>query len=218
MNLEIIECEQGSPEWSQARLGVVTASEFHTVLAKGRGGGDSKQRATYMRKLVGEIITGEPADNYTNHHMERGKVMEAEARDYYAFMTDIEPQRVGFLRRGRVGCSPDSLIGDKGMHEIKTKLPHLHIDVILADELPPEHKAQCQGALWIAEREWIDFQSYWPKMPTFIKRVHRDETYIDALAKAVQEFIDEMDELYRRITLGDGYLQDALERSLKETT
>jgi hypothetical protein len=200
MNLEIFDCEQGSPEWHQCRLGVVTSSEFHSVMAKDKGGGESKTRATYMRKLIGEIITGEVSEGYSNAHMERGKIMEAEARDYYAFMADVEPKRIGFLKRGRVGCSPDSFIGDDGLHEIKTKLPHLHIDVLLADELPPEHKAQCQGSLWVSGREWIDFQSYWPKLPAFIKRVYRDEVYIKSLSVAVDSFIAEMDELHDKIT------------------
>lgn len=199
MTLEVIECEQGSPEWFQARLGIVTASEFDTVMAKGKNG-PSKTRRTYMLKLIGEILTGQPQENYSNGHMERGKAMETEARDYYAFITDLEPKRVGFLKTGRVGCSPDSLIGEDGMHEIKTKLPHLHLEALLADELPPEHKAQCQGGLWVAEREWIDFQSYWPNLPPFIKRVYRDEDYIKTLAKSVYEFIEEMDELMAKIT------------------
>src|SRR3990167_3222765 len=199
-DLEIIDCIQGEAEWFHARLGLVTASEFDTVLAKGKNGGPSKTRSTYMRKLIGERMTGEPAENYTNAHMERGKIMEAEARDYYAFMTNEEPLLVGFLKRGRVGCSPDSLIGGDGLHEIKTKLPHLHIELLLSDEFPAEHKAQCQGSLWVSGREWIDFQSYWPKMPPFIKRVYRDEPYIVALEKAVKEFIDEMDDLYEKIT------------------
>ena len=200
MKLEIIECEQGSEPWFQARLGIVTASEFATVMAKGRNGGESKTRRTYMLKLIGETLTGEPCESYTNKHMERGKEMESEARDYYDLMTDLETVRVGFLKRGRIGCSPDSLIGDDGMHEIKTKLPHLHLEALLAGELPSEHKAQCQGGLWVSEREWVDFQSYWPKLPPFIKRVYRDEDYIKSMAKAVNEFIEEMDELMQRLT------------------
>ena len=203
MSLEIIDCEQGSPEWFKVRAGCVTASEFSTVMAKGKNGTDSKTRRTYMLKLIGEIMTGEPCESYTNKHMERGKEMEAEARDYYAFMTDLEPVRVGFLKNGRIGCSPDSLIGDDGMHEIKTRLPHLHLEALLAGELPPEHKAQCQGGLWIAEREWIDFQSYWPKLPPFIKRVYRDEKYIADMSKAVNDFIAELDELMAKITGAD---------------
>ena len=211
--LEIIDCEQCSPEWYQARLGLVTASEFATVMAKGKNGGESRQRRTYMLKLIGEILTGEPSESYTNAHMERGKLMEEEARNYYAFMADIEPQHVGFLKRGRTGCSPDSFIGSDGMHEIKTKLPHLHIDVMLADQLPPEHKAQCQGGLWVAEREWIDFQSYWPRLPPFIKRVYRDETYIKTLEQAVRDFIEEMDDLMQRVTDSE-YLENKLVQSV----
>lgn len=197
--LQIFDCEQGTPEWFQSRLGIPTASEFDTVLAKGRGGGESKTRRTYMLKLIGERLTGEPMYSYSNDHMERGKVMEEEARDAYAFMTDAEPQRVGFLRRGDAGASPDSLIGDDGMLEIKTKLAHLQLECILGGDLPSEHKAQCQGQLWIAEREWVDFVSYWPGLPLFVKRVFRDEEYIKQLAAAVRAFNDEMAELMAKI-------------------
>lgn len=213
MTLEIIDCEQGSPQWFAARAGIVTASEFHCVLASGKSGADSKTRRKYMLRLIAERITGEPQESYTSAAMERGKLMEAEARDYYAFMTDVEPVRVGFLKRGRIGCSPDSLIGDDGLHEIKTKESHRHIEVLLADKLPPEHVAQCQGSLWVSEREWVDFQSYWPKMPPFIKRVYRDDVYIKQLEKAVTSFIQEMDELYDRIT-GNENLEAKLKASL----
>jgi hypothetical protein len=207
--LEVIDCEQGDPGWFQARVGIVTASEFHSVLAKGEG----KTRRKYMLRLIAERITGEPQETYTNAVMERGKLMEAEARDYYAFMTGVEPVRVGFLKRGRVGCSPDSLIGDNGLHEIKCKESHLHLEVLIADRLPPAHVAQCQGSLWVSNREWIDFQSYWPKLNPFIKRVYRDENYIKNLSSEVDAFIDEMDTLYERIT-GTEDLEAKLKASL----
>lgn len=198
--IEAIECEQGSPEWYEARLGLVTASEFSTVMAKGVGGkGDSKGRRTYMLKLIGEKMTGEVQEGYTNGHMERGKIMEAEARDYYAFVQDVSPARVGFIKRGRVGCSPDSLIDTAGLLEVKTRLPHLQLELILADRVPPEHLAQIHGQLWVAEREWCDFVSYWPKMPAFIKRVYRDDAYIKTIETAVNEFLSEMDELTERL-------------------
>ncbi len=193
--MEVFDCDQGSAEWLSVRAGIPTASQFSTVMASGRGGGDSKTRRTYMLKLAGEILTGEPMESYSNGHMERGKEMEAEARDAYAFMTDNEPQIVGFVRNGPKGCSPDSLIGKDGAVEIKTKLPHLQLDVLLRNELPAEHKAQCQGVLWVAEREWIDFVSYWPKLPIFIHRVYRDDEYIAEMAKAVDAFNAELAEL-----------------------
>lgn len=197
--MQIIDCEQGTEEWFRARAGMPTASEFATVMASGRGGGDSKSRRTYMLKLAGEILTSEPMENYSNAHMERGKQMEAEARDYYAFTKGVEPQQVGFIVNGPKGCSPDSLIGDAGMLEIKTKLPHLMIETILKDEFPAEHKAQCQGALWVAEREWIDIIVYWPRLPLFVKRAYRDEPYIANLSAAVDDFNEELFALVEKI-------------------
>jgi len=197
--MQIIRCEQGTAEWLQARAGIPTASEFSTVMAKGKGSAESKTRRTYMLKLAGEVLTGLPMESYSNHHMERGKEMEAEARDLYSFLADVDPEQVGFIRNGFKGCSPDALVGDAGMVEIKTKLPHLQIDVLLSGDLPPEHKAQCQGALWVAEREWIDFVSYWPKLPLFVTRVTRDEEYIKQLSAAVDQFNEELAAMVERI-------------------
>jgi hypothetical protein len=194
MTLQIIDCDQGSPEWFTARLGIPTASEFKTLLGIKKDARDKVTRTTYMNKLAGELLTGVPAESYTNGHMERGKEMEDEARSFYAFMRDAEPQRVGFIRSGNAGCSPDSLIGDKGVLEIKTALPHILIDRIRKDDFPPEHKAQCQGALWIAEREWIDIAVYWPGLPLFVKRAFRDDPYISEISKAVDEFNIELAE------------------------
>ena len=190
--LQIFECEQGSPEWFQARLGVVTASEFATVMAKGRGGGDSKTRRTYMLKLAGEILTGEPMWSYTNEHMERGKAQEGEARVLYAMLNDADPVLVGFLRRGDTGASPDALVGDAGLLEIKTKLAHLHLEALLAGKLPEEHRPQVQGQLWVSGREWCDFVSYCPGLPPLVVREFRDEAYIATLASAVDAFLEEL--------------------------
>jgi hypothetical protein len=197
--MEIITCDQGSTDWFKARAGLVTASEFQTLLMKGKGGGDSATRRTYMRKLAGEIITGEPMEAFTNAHMERGKAMEQEARDLYAFMNDCEPMQVGFIKSGRKGASPDSLIDENGGLEIKTRLPHLMIELLESGEVPNEHIAQVQGGMWVAEREWWDFVAYWPKLPLFVKRVYRDEAYIKKLSEAVDQFNCELDALVSRI-------------------
>lgn len=197
--ISIFNCAQGTEEWYLARAGIPTASMFATVMASGRGGGESKTRAKYMRQLAGEIITGKPIEGYSNHHMERGHEMEPEARDLYAFATDTVPEIVGFVRNGNKGCSPDSLVGANGMLEIKTKLPDLLIECLERDDFPPEHRAQCQGALWVAEREWIDITVYWPGMPVFIKRAYRDEPYIKTMAGAVDQFNDELSALVERV-------------------
>lgn len=197
--IEIVTCQQGSPEWLAARLGLPTASEFASIMAKGRGGSESRTRQTYLYKLAGEIITGEPMESFGNAHMERGRLMEKEARSYYEFMTDATCEPVGFIRNGRKGASPDALIGANGLVEIKTKLPHLLIEALLRDEFPPEHKAQCQGQLWVAEREWIDIAVYWPGMPLFVTRATRDESFIRELAEAVDIFNDELDRVVARV-------------------
>lgn len=187
--MEIITCEQGTPEWYAARLGIPTASMFATVMAKGEG----KTRRTYLNKLAGEILTGEPMDNFSNGHMDRGKVMEGEARDLYALLTDTSPECVGFIRNGRKGCSPDSMVGKNGLVEIKTQLPHLMVETLLADRFPAQHVAQCQGQIWSAEREWVDIAIYWPKFPLFTKRAYRDEPYIKNMADEVDRFLEELD-------------------------
>ena len=193
--IEIINCDQGSPRWRSARLGTPTASEFKSILAKGEG----KTRRSYLLRLAGEILTGEPADTYESPDMIRGREMEDEARTFYSFMHDTELTRVGFILNGNAGCSPDSLIGDRGMLEIKTNKPAVLIEILLKGEFPSEHRAQCQGALWIAEREWIDIGCYWPKLPLFVKRAYRDEDYIRALSDAVDRFNDELAETVERI-------------------
>lgn len=199
MSLQIITCDQNSPEWFQARMGIPTASMFGTVMAKGKDGGASATRKNYLFKLAGEIISGEPMENYQNANMERGHEMEKEARSWFAFLSDSPLERVGFIRNGQKGCSPDSLIGADGMVEFKSNQPHIIIDLILKDQFPPEHMAQCMGALWIAEREWIDLCCYWPSMPKFVQRLHRDEAYIAKLSAAIDAFNDELQEIVSRI-------------------
>lgn len=191
-DLQVFDCEQGTPEWFAARAGIPTASEFSTVMAKGRGGGDSVTRRKYMLQLAGEVLTGTVQESYTNPHMERGKAMEDDARKAYALISGNEPKRVGFLRRGDAGASPDSLIEADGTLEIKTALPHIQIERLLANRLPPEHVAQVQGQLWISMRAWCDFVSYWPGLPILIVRVQRDEAYIASLSLAVREFSEEL--------------------------
>lgn len=192
MTLQIIKCDQGEAEWFAARMGIPTASEFHTVMAKGKSGGESLTRKAYMHKLAGEILTGEPMENYNNAAMDRGKMMEDEARDLYAFIKGIEPERVGFIRKGNAGCSPDSLIGTNGGLEIKSAAAHVQIERLRRNEMPPEHRAQVQGALWITGREWWDFASYASKLPLMIVRVPRDDGYIATLAGAVDQFNEEL--------------------------
>lgn len=197
--IEIFDCEQGTPEWFECRMGIPTASEFKTLIGVKKDAREKVTRQTYMRKLAGERITGVPAESYSNAYMERGHDYEDEARRAYTFMTDLEPKRVGFIRMRDTGCSPDSLVADDGGLEIKVALPHIQIERLEKNELPPEHRAQVQGSLWITGRKWWDYCSYCPKLPLFVTRVHRDDGYIATIAGAVNEFNAELDDLVRRI-------------------
>ena len=193
MNLFYFDCDQNSDAWRAARLGVPTASNFAKILAKGEG----KTRRRYLLDLASERLTGEAAESYTNEHMERGHALEDDARQLYAFQHDAEPERVGFILSPdvRAGASPDSLLGSDGLLEIKTKLGALQLEVLEQDRLPPEHVAQVQGQLWVSDRDYCDFVSYWPRLPLFVKRVFRDKQYIATLAQAVADFNGELDAL-----------------------
>jgi len=208
--IEIFDCEQGTPEWFSCRAGVPTASEFSTVMAKGKDGGVSITRKKYLYRLAGEILTGEPApEGYSNDFMVRGHELEDEARNLYAFMLDVEPQRVGFLRNGAKGCSPDSLLGTDAGLEIKVAIPAVQIERLQRGTLPPEHRAQVLGSMWVAERATWDFVSYCPKLPPLILTVPRDEAYIAQLSKAVDAFNDELESVVASIRTYENFKAQA---------
>lgn len=193
--MQVLNFEQNSAEWLEARRGIPTASQFKSILAKGEG----KTRRTYMLKLAGEIITGKPMESFSNEHTEHGHEIEPMLRDLYAFQTGAQLERIGFVRNGRVGCSPDSFIDADGGLEIKRQLPHLLIETILKDEFPSEHKAQVQGTLWVTMRAWWDIAVGYEGMPLFVKRCHRDEPYIQSLATEVDRFAAELDDVVAKI-------------------
>lgn len=195
-----IEAEQYSEQWWNARMGIPTCSEFHTVLAQGRKKGEpSVTRAKYMRRLAAERLWGVRTEPYTNPHLERGRAMEGEACDFYAFSRDCEPKACGFFRLGDKGGSPDRLIADDGILSVKTALPDILIDYILKDQFPLEHKAQAQGELWITGRAWLDIIIYWPGCTPFIKRCEPDPQYILNLAEEIERFNYELDEIVQRV-------------------
>ncbi|WP_421560860.1 MULTISPECIES: lambda exonuclease family protein [unclassified Pseudomonas] len=197
----ITEVAQGSPEWLDLRLGIVTCSELECLLVNGKGeAGFGAGAFTYMNTLIGERITGEAADPFMgNRHTERGHELEGIARTLYEQREEAETSQVAIILNHGAGYSPDSLVGAKGLTEIKTKLPKFQVEVILSGEIPKEHVAQCQGGLWVSEREWIDFVCYWPGMPLFIKRAYRDEAMIRKLSERVSTFYEILDDRMNRV-------------------
>lgn len=193
--MEIRNNPQGSEAWHADRLGIVTMSRLKALLVNGKSAsGLGADAYTYMNQLIGERITGEPDDSFQGgRHTERGHEMEPLARQLYTDTTGNGIDEVGIILNHGVGFSPDGLIGDDGALEIKTKLPKFQVEVLLAGEIPKEHIAQLQGGLWVSEREWIDFVSYWPGMPMFVKRAYRDEAMIQKIAERVEIFYAELE-------------------------
>lgn len=190
------EIEQLSEEWFNLRLGTPTASNFRIMMAHGRDGDESVQRDELMRKLAGEILTGRVAEGkFQTAAMMRGNEMEPAARAYYQRTNFVELRRVGFIRRrlpsgNWVGCSPDALIGEKRALEIKTMAPHLLIDrLVKGAGMPPEHRAQVHGTMWVADLEAVDLLLFYEGMPVNPKfTVVRDDKFIREIARAVEVF------------------------------
>jgi predicted phage-related endonuclease len=194
MPLEIIDCTQNSQKWHEARTGVATASSFQDVLSKGGG----KTRRSYMLKLASERIRGESADSFSNIYTDRGHEFEDVAKDLYTQQTGNKVVICGFMK-DVYGYSPDGLVDDDGLIEIKTKSGHLQIDLLLSGDVPSEHLAQIQGGLMVSGRKWVDFISYCPGLPIFIKRVERDEQYITNLRIELALFEKELQEIVEQI-------------------
>ncbi|WP_313330035.1 lambda exonuclease family protein [Pseudomonas oryzihabitans] len=199
--MQLLDLEQGSEAWLAARLGIITASEVKSLLVKGQGErGFGADAISYMDQLIGERITGVSADAFGgNRHTERGHLMEPVARKLYADTEECQVDQVGIILNHGIGYSPDGLVGSDGLVEIKTKLPKIQVGVILAGEIPKEHIAQCQAGLWVSEREWIDFISYWPGMPLFVKRAYRDDELIAKIQARVLSFYELLDERMNRV-------------------
>ena len=195
---------QGSPEWHLERLGLVTASRVADVIARTKSG-PAASRAAYMSTLVAEQLTGNSAESYTNASMQWGTEHESEARRAYSLETDVTVEEIGFARHPRLksGASPDGLVGDDGVLEIKCPNTHTHIGTLLAEKVPKKYITQMQWQMVCTERSWCDFVSYDPRLPLemqlFIKRIARDDDYISTLEDEVEKFIIELDDTVSKL-------------------
>lgn len=197
--MKVYDYQQGTPEWHEARRGIITASAMCKVMAKGEG----KTRLRYMYDMIGEIISGTPVESYTNADMERGHELEPEARSLYEIQTLSTVQQTGFIRShediGGVGYSPDGLIGHDGLLEIKTKKPGLMVEILDKQVIPTEHYKQIQCGLWVTGRKWLDFVAYCPGMPLFVQRMDADAKFHQTMRVAVMEFYADLRETMERI-------------------
>ena len=178
---------QGSDEWLQLRSGIPTASSFDKIITP--TGKQSAQADGYANLLIAELITGKPEEIWRgNMWSERGKVLEPDAVLLYEMQTDRKTDIVGFVTRAGMGCSPDRLIGDDGLLEIKSPAPHTHVEYLLKNTIDPGYIPQVQGQMYVTGRKWVDWYSYYPELPPVIIRVERDEAYLEKLAQYMADF------------------------------
>ena len=196
---------QGSEEWFQARCGKVTASRVSDVISKTKSGWGAS-RANYMAELIAERLTGVPATSYTNQAMQWGIDTEPQARDAYAFYTDFQVEEVGFVVHPEIeasGASPDGLISDIGLVEIKCPNTATHIDTLLGQKIPDKYLTQMMWQMVCTERKWCDFVSFDPRMPErlrlFVTRFHYNEATAETLTEAVKQFLGELDEKLEKL-------------------
>lgn len=190
--------EQGTPEWFAQRLGKVTASRVSDIIAKTKTG-FSSSRANYLAKLVAERLTGQAAETFKSGAMQHGTETEPQARMAYEAETGLMVTEVAMIQHGTIemsGASPDGLVGEDGLVEIKCPNTSAHIATLMADKAPSQYIPQMQWQMACTGRAWCDFVSFDPRMPEdmqlFIKRVPRDNALIAKYEAEVVKFLEEV--------------------------
>ncbi len=191
--------EQGSIEWLAARAGSLGASQVADAIARTKTGWGAS-RANVMATLITERLTGKPAETFTNAAMAWGTQTEPDARAAYEFMRDVDVELVGIVKHPTIAgthASPDGLVGDRGLIEIKCPQSSTHIETLLTGAIPGKYMTQMQWQMCVTGRDWCDHISFDPRLPTsmqlWIKRVERDPKTISELEEQVQEFLHELD-------------------------
>ena len=199
--MNILDLEQGTPEWLAARSGKVTASRIGDVMATIKSG-EAAARRDYRAQIVAEILTGTPQDRtYVNDEMRWGTEQEPLARSAYEVAKGVLVDQVGFVFHPtieRAGASPDGVIGDDGLVEIKCPKTATHIQYLVSGVVPEAYKPQMLWQMACTGARWCDFVSYDPRLTEelqlFVMRYPRDEGRIKNMESEVLRFLAEVDE------------------------
>lgn len=193
--MHIVDCQQGTPEWWQAKLGIPSASEFDKILTPAKLE-PSAQAEGYMNKLIGEHFRGKPDETFQSDWMKRGKENEQEARDFYAFLFDCEPKQVGFCLHDskRYGCSPDMLLNGGGC-ELKVVSPGVLISYHRKGVLPLDYRLQVLGSLEVSDLDFWGFMAYHEDLKPFHIMTYRKDVIkeLTAISDAVNRFCDKLE-------------------------
>lgn len=198
----VLDCEQRSPEWYAARLGIPTASEFGSIITPAKGQLAAAHDA-YINRLIDEAARPGVDRSWSgNRHTERGRDLEPEARNAYAFLRGVTPREVGMVLNDErtAACSPDSLVDDGGL-EVKCPDGPTHVAWLRAGKLPDDHKAQVHGCMVITGAPWWDFLSYCDGYRPLLLRVVRDD-FTAKLATLLDGFVEKL-AIERAKVLGD---------------
>jgi putative phage-type endonuclease len=197
--------EQGSPEWFAMRLGKVTASRITDVLAKVKTG-EAVTREDYRTELVVQRLTNKPSETFTNPAMEWGTLQEPMARIAYEEKASVFVEQVLFVEHPTIewfGCSPDGLVGDEGLLEIKAPSSKNHIKYLLGGKPPAKYVPQMQCQMAVTGRKWCDFVSYDPRLPEdlqlFVVRLERDVSFIMSMEEEVDKFLKEVNVMVNKL-------------------
>jgi len=197
--------EQRTEEWFAARCGKVTASRVADIIAKTKTG-YSTSRENYLAQLVCERMTGKPAESYSNAAMQWGVEQEIYARGAYEAARDVLVDEVGFITHPTIamaGASPDGLVGEFGLVEIKCPNTATHIDTLLTQTVPTKYITQMQWQMACTQRRWCDFVSFDPRMDEglqlFIKQVDYDPIYVAQLEKEVINFLMDVEDKIQKL-------------------
>ncbi|WP_300396339.1 lambda exonuclease family protein [Henriciella sp.] len=190
---------QGSDEWLRARAGSLGASQVHGAIKTIKSGGYAATRKDTLFQLVAERLTGEPTETFTSTAMQWGKDTESQARAAYTFLRNIAVQEEGLVRHPHIKgthASPDGLVMDTGLLEIKCPNTAQHVDFLRTRSIKDEYLTQMQWQMACTNREWCDFASFDPRLPPelqiSVKRVPRDDKFIAETEAAVEEFLEEV--------------------------
>jgi len=185
------ELDQGTDEWLAVRRGVLTASVIGKLLTPSLKVANNDVSRSLTMTLAAERITGHVEDMRMTDAMFRGVLEEPLARDMYE-RHHAPVEEVGFMLRDfggfTIGYSPDGLVGDDGLIEIKSRGQRAQIATVLADEVPAANMAQLQTGLLVSGRQWIEYLSYSSGMALYVKRVYPDPAWQDALLAAAAKF------------------------------
>ncbi|WP_047219966.1 lambda exonuclease family protein [Delftia lacustris] len=193
MNVQIYkDLEQGSESWLAARCGLLTASTIGKLITPTTlKVADNETSRGLTMQLAAERITGNVDYVHPTFDMQRGTEDEPYARDIYA-ANYAAVEEVGFMVRDfgsyAIGYSPDGLVGDDGLIEIKSRRPKEHLKTVLKGLPPLENMAQLQSGLLVSGREWIDYVSYCAGLPLWVKRVYPDTRWVNAITTAAETF------------------------------